>query len=245
MKTPAEIEAETGIAPESQYVLMGAETLAEAIGLSVGRASTCWRPDTGDAVFDSAAANVVVDHLTWWVENYIQDHAPAQQMTIDDISITDDISIEGIPTDEQYERSIQMDCRGQALIAAASAFAHSRVLHPGQLIDDAQTLEQYIRTGEAPSDSLTTQVTRLAQVIMREIPREPSRGDEGAIDCAIRLLRSQYSGEVSMAEHALAVEALAETAQGCIDGVRELAANYGAEGVRLTLRNLNITHGLR
>lgn len=41
-------------------------------------------------------------------------------------------------------------------------------------------------------ESLQSQVERLANVILLEIPGEPSQS-EGAIDCAIRLLRKAYT----------------------------------------------------
>lgn len=54
------------------------------------------------------------------------------------------------------------------------------------------------RRAEAPIsdnrfESLGSQVERLARFIMEEIPGEPSQ-NEGAIDCAIRLLRAAHSG---------------------------------------------------
>ena len=44
---------------------------------------------------------------------------------------------------------------------------------------------------EQNGDSVEVQMDRLAQFIMDEVPGEPSR-DEGAVDCAIRLLRLAY-----------------------------------------------------
>ena len=47
-------------------------------------------------------------------------------------------------------------------------------------------------------ETLEHQVQRLANFIMENIPGEPSQ-DEGAVDCAIRLLRDVYiarAGEV-------------------------------------------------
>jgi hypothetical protein len=40
-------------------------------------------------------------------------------------------------------------------------------------------------------ESSEHQITRLAEFIMKNIPDEPSQ-DEGAVDCAIRLLRDVY-----------------------------------------------------
>ncbi len=44
----------------------------------------------------------------------------------------------------------------------------------------------------AEKDRLSEQIDRLAQFIMRNIPGEPSQ-DEGAVDCAIRLLSKRQS----------------------------------------------------
>lgn len=43
------------------------------------------------------------------------------------------------------------------------------------------------------NESLDSQVDRLANYIMNNIPGEPSQ-NQGAIDTAIRLLRNQYGG---------------------------------------------------
>lgn len=44
-----------------------------------------------------------------------------------------------------------------------------------------------------PGEALESQIDRLAKFIMAEIPGEPSR-DEGAVDCAIRIMREAKSG---------------------------------------------------
>ncbi len=46
--------------------------------------------------------------------------------------------------------------------------------------------------GGAVKDPLSDQVDRLAKFIMAEVPGEPSES-EGAVDCAIRLLRNAYT----------------------------------------------------
>ena len=43
-------------------------TLRQGIDITLGGASTCWKPDTGDAVFDSETATVLGDEL----EHYIR-----------------------------------------------------------------------------------------------------------------------------------------------------------------------------
>lgn len=55
-------------------------------------------------------------------------------------------------------------------------------------------LEERGETMDATTEAqaLTTQIERLAEVIMNEVPGEPSQG-QGAIDCAIRLIRCAYT----------------------------------------------------
>jgi hypothetical protein len=47
--------------------------IEEAVGIAVGCASMCWKPNTGDALFDTESAKQVVDQLVAYIEMRIRD----------------------------------------------------------------------------------------------------------------------------------------------------------------------------
>ena len=70
----------------------------------------------------------------------------------------------------------------------------------------------------ADGESLISQIERLSNFIMQEIPGEPSR-DQGAVDTAIRLLRDRAKA-IAQARK----EALEEAARMCVYYLLELAS---------------------
>lgn len=57
-----ETEVELPARPSESWL-----TLTEAIGVTIGGASTCWIPDTGDAEFDSGTASELAAELEYFV----------------------------------------------------------------------------------------------------------------------------------------------------------------------------------
>lgn len=70
--------------------------------------------------------------------------------------------------------------------------------------DDAWQEERYQATLHGAYRRLSDELKELARVIIEEIPGEPSRS-EGAVDCAIRLLRAAY-GPLNFGENPVSAD---------------------------------------
>ena len=53
-------------------MIQGADTIEEAIGLSLGAASVCWENVAGAGVFESSRASLICETLTELVRDYVR-----------------------------------------------------------------------------------------------------------------------------------------------------------------------------